>query len=47
MGGVVAILIARRSIRSNDAGCVTRPDHLVTGRAMPTKSAAICASIAS
>jgi hypothetical protein len=47
VGGVDAILMARRSTRSNDPGSTTRVAHLVTGRAMPTRSAAICASMAS
>ena len=46
IGGVSAILIARRSTRSSDVGCCTMVDHLVTGRAIATKSAAIWASIA-
>ena len=45
MGGVAAILMARRITRSSDAGSITSVDHLVTGFAMATKSAAICASM--
>ena len=46
-GGVAAILIAFRSTRSVEVGSTTRVDHLVTGRAIETRSAAICASIES
>ena len=46
-GGVIAIFTARRSTRSSERGSTTRVAHLVTGRAMATRSAAICASIAS
>ncbi len=46
-GGVIAILIARRSTRSSEPGWVTRAAYLVTGRAIATRSAAIWASIAS
>lgn len=47
VGGVPATLNARRRIRSVDSGSTTRVAHLVTGSAMPTRSAAICASMAS
>jgi hypothetical protein len=46
-GGVIAILRARRSTLRTELGSTTRVAHLVTGRAMPIRSAAICASIAS
>ena len=44
---MAAILIARRSTRSIEDGSTIRVDHLVTGRAIETRSAAICASIES
>ena len=47
MGGVEAIFTARRSTRSTEPASTTRVDHLVTGRAMATRSHAICASMAS
>jgi hypothetical protein len=47
MGGVAAILILRRNTRSSDDGSTTRVAHLVTGLAIPTKSAAIWESMAS
>ena len=47
VGGVAAILIARRSTRRVEDGSITRVAHLVTGRAIETRSAAICASIES
>ena len=47
VGGVAAILIARRRTRSVEAGSVIRVAHFVTGRAIATRSAAICASIES
>ena len=43
----MAILTARRSTRSTDSGSTTRVAYFVTGRAIATRSAAICASIAS
>ena len=46
-GGVAASLIARRRTRSVDEGSITRVDHFVTGLAIDTRSAAICASIES
>ncbi len=46
-GGVIAILMARRSTRRSERESTTRVAHLVTGRAMDTRSAAICASIES
>ena len=46
MGGVAATFIARLRIRSREEGCCTMTDHLVTGLAMATRSAAICASMA-
>jgi hypothetical protein len=41
----MAILTARRSTRSTESGCTTRVAYLVTGRAIATRSEAICASI--
>ena len=46
-GGVDATLIARRKTRNSDDGSTTRVDHFVTGLAIATRSAAICASSAS
>lgn len=43
----MAIFTARRSTRSSEDGSVTRVAYLVTGRAMATRSAAICESMAS
>jgi len=45
MGGVAATLIARRIVRSSEAGSATIVAHFVTGRAIPTRSPYICASI--
>ncbi len=38
-------MIARRTVRSSDCGSATMVDHFVTGRAIPTRSPYICASI--
>src|SRR3954447_19123930 len=46
-GGVAAILIALRRTRSVDDESTMRVDHFVTGLAIETRSAAICASIES
>ena len=47
VGGVAAILMARRNIRSKLPGSTTRAANLVTGRAMSTRFADIWAFMAS